>query len=99
MVKNLVNFLKTWAILAQSAFNRGLCRWKLQPKFHMAGEVCFTLQHDKAQNAPSMCPLSYATQMDEDFVGRVANFSRTVSSRTLAVRTIKKYLLRLKAQW
>ena len=99
LICNLQGFLDTFASLAQRSFDCGMCRWKIQPKYHMCGEMLFTLLHDKAQGAQSMNPVAYATQVDEDFVGRVSTFSRTVSSRTLPTRTLQKYLLALKASW
>ena len=47
----------------------------------------------------SINPLVWATQCDEDFVGRVAALSRKVSSRTLHKKTIERYLISLAAAW
>ena len=91
-VQTMVFFKK----LANQAYTWGLTRWKLQPKFHFYAEVLYSLHLDKSRDVPSLSPLSYCTQCDEDFVGRVAQASRTVSSRTVHVRTMEKYLLSLK---
>ena len=91
----VASFLK----LAQEAYNRDLSRWKLQTKFHMLGEVIFSFKHDRTRGCCTLNPLSYATQQDEDFVGRISTMSRSVSSRTLHEKTIRRYMLKLKALW
>ena len=83
--------------LAGQAYAWNLTRWKLQPKFHFFSEVLYSLHADKSRNVPSLSPLAFATQCDEDFVGRVSQASRSVSSRTVHVRTMQqKYLLSLR---
>ena len=82
--------------LAAQAYAWNLTRWKLQPKFHFFSEVLYSLHADQARKVPSLSPLAFATQCDEDFVGRVSQASRSVSSRTVHVRTMQKYLLSLK---
>jgi hypothetical protein len=84
---------------ADEAFRRNITRWKLQTKFHMVGELLYELEHARRHDLPSLNPISTSTQIDEDFIGRVATSSRTVSSRTLHSRTIQRYLLGLKTNW
>ena len=85
--------------LAGMAYVMQLTRWKLQPKYHYMAEVIFAMEYEKQQDLPSLNPLSTATQLDEDFVGRVAGASRTVSSRATHVRTIERFLLELQLKW
>ena len=92
-------FVASFLRLAQAAYEHDQCRWKLQTKFHMLGELIFSLKWDRARGANSINPLSYATQIDEDFIGRISTASRFVSCRTLHEKTIERFLLKLKACW
>ena len=78
---------------ARFAYARGLTRWKLQPKFHMLGEIIFEMEEDKRNGCESLSPLASSTQMDEDFVGHISQSSRHVSIRTLHEKTIGRYKL------
>ena len=85
--------------LANKAFEMNLTRWKYNPKLHMLGEVLYELEYQRRKHLPSMSPLSWITQQDEDFVGRVSAFSRSVSIRTVHTRTLGRYLIALGARW
>ncbi|CAE7686075.1 unnamed protein product [Symbiodinium microadriaticum] len=74
-------------------------RYKYQPKYHFFAEVVFKLERDQRAGVTSVNPVLESTQVDEDFIGRISKFSREVSSRTLHVRTCKKYLMALASQW
>ena len=93
------HFLQDFEACAQFAFNLRITRFKLQPKFHCVAELLFALRLQRSKGSHSLNPLSASTQIDEDFIGRVAVFSRSVSSRTVHVRTIRKYLLFLGTLW
>lgn len=84
---------------AQSAFDQDITRWKFMPKFHMFGEILYKLHLEKRCNLPSVNPLAYCTQQDEDFVGRVSTISRSVSVRAVHVRTLSRYLISLASHW
>ncbi|CAE7246231.1 unnamed protein product, partial [Symbiodinium sp. CCMP2456] len=89
----------SFMLLAQLAYNSDICRWKVQTKFHMFGELVFSLKMDRTRGCRSLSPLSYSTQVDEDFIGKICTASRYVSSRTLHEKTIHRYLLKLKQCW
>ena len=84
---------------ANFAYHEGLCRWKLQPKYHLYGEVIFELELDKANERDSISPLAWSTQMDEDFVGHIATASRHVSIRTLHEKTLGRFRISLAQHW
>lgn len=84
---------------AETAYSLGLTRWKLQPKFHLIGEMVFELEVRKEAGLPNVNPLVFSNQQDEDFVGRVATFSRHVSSRTIHERTLSRYQISLGSKW
>ncbi|CAE7726262.1 unnamed protein product [Symbiodinium sp. CCMP2456] len=93
-------FLNSFKFCAEHAFLQlNLTRWKYQPKYHLFAEVIFLLEKNLHEGVSSLNPLIEATQVDEDFVGKVSRFSLQVSVRTISERTIKKYLLSLASAW
>ena len=84
---------------AQRAFAWGITRWKFQPKLHFFGEILHPLEVQQRENRPSVNPLAWGTQADEDFVGTVSTFSRMVSVRTVHERTIQRYQVGLAMRW
>lgn len=90
---------RLFKVCANHAYQEGHTRWKLQPKFHMLGEILFELQLDKNLGRESVSPLAWSTQMDEDLVGDIASASRSVSIRTLHERTLGRYKLKLAIHW
>ena len=99
LIESCTGLLDNFELCAQIAFHNKICRFKMQPKYHMTGELLFGFMSDEKHSRETMNPLSYATQMDEDFVGKVATLSRSVSSRTLHEKTLRRYLLLLKQHW
>ena len=91
--------VRAFCSCADISFARGITRWKLQPKLHMFGEVLYALEADKRSMAPSISPLAWLTQMDEDFIGKIAFYSRTVSIRTVHRRTLERYQIGLASIW
>ena len=89
----IASFLKC----ANLCYGEGLTRFKLQPKLHMFGELVYEMEHQERQHVRSLNPLTWATQQDEDFVGRICTYSRTVSIRTIHSRTLTRYQVALAA--
>ena len=84
---------------AQRAYTWGVTRWKIMPKKHMFGEVLHSMEVGKRKSLPSISPLAFCTQLDEDFIGKVSSMSRMVSIRTVHERTLKRYQIALAAKW
>ena len=99
LIESCAGLLDNFEICARIAFHNDICRFKMQPKYHMTGELLHAFRSDEYYNRETMNPLSFATQMDEDFVGKIATLSRSVSSRTLHEKTLRRYLLVLKQHW
>ena len=91
--------VKAYQQLAQTAYSWGVTRWKFQPKMHLFGEILYPLEVQKRRDLPSINPLTFGTQIDEDFVGRLATISRMVSVRTVHTRTLGRYQVALAARW
>ena len=99
LIANGLQVLSCFKRLASIAYVRGATRWKLQPKYHYHFEQIYDMVIERDEDLPSLNPMSTGTQLDEDFVGRVATHSRTVSGRSIHIRTIEKYLLELCLNW
>ena len=84
---------------ALRAFNASTTRWKFMPKFHLFGEMLFSMEKQKRLGLPSPNLLMFSCQMDEDYVGRISSISRTVSLRAVHSRTLTRYLIALVANW
>lgn len=91
--------LNHFAACAEMAYHLNLTRFKLQPKFHSLGEIIFEIEDRQKRGLPNVSPLVYCNQQDEDFVGRIATFSRSVASRTIHERTLTKYQISLASKW
>ena len=91
--------LKKFRACAQACFSWNLTRWKLQPKYHMFGEVVYGIEYLYRARSPCPNPLIWSTQLDEDMVGRVCAYSRHVSSRTIHERTLGRYMTALVSKW
>ena len=93
-------FLKSFSACASHAFlSLNLTRFKYQPKYHLLAEIIYRLEVERLASVASINVVAESTQLDEDFVGRCAKFSREVSARAIHVRTVKKYLLSLASLW
>ena len=84
---------------ANRAFALDMTRFKFQPKIHMWAELLFTLEKEKLDGVASLSPLAFATQVDEDMVGKVSAMSRMVNIRTVHSRTLNKYQVALASRW
>ena len=93
-------FLSMFTKCARHAFLKlQLPRFKYQPKYHFLAEVVYGLEVHEKSGVSSFNPILDSTQMDEDFIGRIAKFSREVSSRAVHKRVLQKYLLSLASHW
>ena len=76
-----------------------LTRFKFQPKYHMLSEVRFELIFNRQLGVESLNPLAFSCQMDEDFVGKLAQMSRQVASKTVHVKTLQRYKMTVASVW
>ncbi len=99
IILSLDSLLDCFQKAAKHAFSKKLCRFKLQPKSHMVGEIRYKLVCDRRKGCKSLNPIAFATQLDEDFVGRLCAFARVVSSRTMSAKVIERYKIALMSAW
>lgn len=85
--------LKAYSETSHRAFLQQKTRFKITPKFHAMIHIVDVLVGGyNSGRRWTLSPLSEATQMDEDFVGRISSKTLTVSSRQVHIQTLKKYL-------
>ena len=86
-------FLRSYLATSHRAFELQRTRFKLTPKFHALIHVIDVLVTAcNSDRRWTLNPLSEATQMDEDFIGRVSSLTTAVSTRQMHTQTLKRYL-------
>ena len=100
-----LEFLKTYQSLASFMF-RASKQWcyPLYPKLHMFHHLMLEVRTNGLLLRKSCNPLVWSCQLDEDVVGRCSRLSRRVNVRTVALRTMQRYLVSaysgfIKAKW
>lgn len=86
-------FLKMYMLLANLAYEERLPRFPLAPKFHYMHHVVQTMSKLAKDRQWGLNPISFAVQLQEDLVGRVARVSRRVSPVAASQRTLQRVLL------
>ncbi|CAE7638788.1 unnamed protein product [Symbiodinium sp. CCMP2592] len=86
-------FLRSYLATSHRAFELQRTRFKLTPKFHALIHVIdgLAIAYNSGRRW-TLNPLSEATQMDEDFIGRVSSLTTAVGTRQMHIQTLKKYL-------
>lgn len=100
-----IEFLKTYYSLACFMF-RASKQWlyPLYPKLHIFHHLMLEVRDNGKSIKKSCNPLVWSCQLDEDVVGRCSRLSRRVNVRTVALRTMQRYLISayfgfVKAKW
>lgn len=98
--KKVLDFLRMYQELAVRQWQKSLPHlFPLYPKLHVFHHIGLQLLHDSSACGFACNPISVATQVDEDLIGRTARVSRRVSIRTVMDRTLQRYLISCKASW
>ncbi|CAE7770414.1 unnamed protein product [Symbiodinium sp. CCMP2592] len=84
-----------YAKIASLAYERGLARYKLNPKFHMLLHIILQLRLDLHANREALSPISHSCQMAEDVINRIATLGRACAPRMVAERTLYLYKVEL----
>ena len=93
------NFLKCYSRLSVMAYDQHKTLWVIQPKIHAYHHLVLYLL-DGSRRGSCINPLCFATQADEDFIGRPSRLSRRVTGTSLAAdRVIERYLQSSYTQW
>ena len=85
-------FLKAYLEASHAAYTMGRTRFKVTPKFHAMIHIVDSLVcASNAKQRWTLSPLSESTQMDEDFVGKVASITTSVDVRVVHSQTLDRY--------
>ena len=89
-----LNFLRFYSEAAQQAYDQQKTRFKLNPKNHAFIHIVDRLvQAYDNEQIWAWNPLTDSTQMDEDFIGKIASLSQAASTRTVHMESISRYLI------
>ena len=94
-----VAFLRTTGILARDSHSAGRRLFALVPKLHSLDHFAVRLDKQSASTGIAENPLLAACQQDEDFVGKPSRLSRRVSIRSVAERTMSRYVVAARSAW
>ena len=95
----LYDFVKAYMFEAAAAYRAGSSYFALFPKLHSLHEIAHELLRQSKVADYAVNPAAHSCSMDEDFIGRCAAISRTVSPRIIAKRTIQRYLAHIQVAW
>lgn len=85
-----IKFLELYAELAWLSLHRGIQKYPLQPKFHYLNHTWVTLLNQGRSSKWGLNPLTWACQMQEDFIGRPARLSRRCNPRSVSHRVLQR---------
>lgn len=93
-------FLVRYSRLAYAAHREGRLLWVVQPKLHAMHHLVLYLYYS-SRNGKTLNVLCYATQADEDFIGRPSRLSRRVTPKPLhsCHRVLERHLQGCYTQW
>ena len=91
----IMRALRSYSSLGRKAMQLGIRSFILKPKSHALHHIAIELRRQLLCGAPLVLnPESTATEMNEDYIGRVARLSRRVSARVVDKRVISRVLLK-----
>ena len=97
--KSLHGFIKSYVWLAANFFESGTPGFGLYPKLHGLHEVQHLMARQVRLAGFAWNPATQSCSVDEDFIGRCAALSRSVSPRLTSLRTIQRYLCHIQIGW
>ena len=97
--QSLSTFCKAYLFEADCAFKDKLPHFPLYPKLHLLHEVAFRLKKECSMASHALNPSVHCCALDEDFIGRQANITRTVSPMLISKRTLERYLAHIQIAW
>lgn len=97
--KSLHWFCKAYLFQAAAAYRDQLPHFPLFPKLHFLHEVSFRLRKEASLADYAFNPAVHSCALDEDFIGRMAAVTRTVSPMLISRRTLERYLVHIQMAW
>ena len=95
----LLQFVRAYSFEAAFFYEQGLVKFGLYPKLHLLHEVWEQMVYESTQSDWIYNPIAETCSVDEDFVGRCAVLSRSVSPRLNSLRSLQRYLAQIQQSW
>ena len=97
----LLQYIRCYMLQAHLVFEENLKYYSLIPKLHACHEIWFEMDRQLSiRNAGWILnPIVETCSVDEDFIGRAALISRSVSPRLMSLRVLNRYLAQINAMW
>ena len=95
----LHDFVRAYMFEAAAAHQVQSSFFPLMPKLHSLHEIGHELLRQSKIAEFCVNPAAHSCSLDEDFIGRCAAVSRTVSPRVIAKRTLERYLAHIQVAW
>ena len=98
MYVQLMRTLRGYKLLSQRAILLGMRAFVLKPKSHGLHHIGYFLKTQMESGTPLILnPESSATEVNEDFIGRVSRLSRKVGAQVMDLRVIQRVFLKTRA--
>ena len=94
-----LGFLREYARAAALSHAADRSFFQLHPKHHALHHLFMDLKLSSRSFAWSINPLTWAVPCDEDFISRPSRLSRRVSSTTVILRVLQRYLQSAYTEW
>ena len=95
----LEQWIRSYLLQAHLAYKKESNMFSLIPKVHAIHEICEELRRQGQVSSWAMNPCLETCSLDEDFVGRAAVLTRSVSPRVIAKRSLQRYLAQINVLW
>ena len=99
LAESLRRFCRAYLWEAATSCQEFLPHFPLFPKLHFLHEIGFRLKREATRGNFCLNPSVWACALDEDFIGRAAALTRTVSPMLVPLRTLERYLAHLQILW
>ena len=93
---NGLRFLQLYQALATEAYQNNLALWSFMPKVHLVHHI---FDECASADCDIISPMTFAVQVDEDFIGRKARLARKVAPTQVILRTLQRSLAVSYAHW
>lgn len=97
--KALSTFIRAYFWEAHVAFEKDQPYFPSYPKIHMLQHLAHMMAREARLASHAFNPAATSCSLDEDFIGRIAALTRTISPRLIPLRTIQRYLCQIQLAW
>ena len=91
------SFLRGYAWLAEHCTQNNVSGFRLRPKLHYFHHLLMETQEQISAGCEfSLSSVTFLCESNEDYIGRLSRVSRRVSSRTAGLRSVQRYLVKVR---